>query len=300
MTTPIAPADRLLVAPYVTVPEFRAAPTWIDSDDLIPGGTADKQDDELFNVLLRASAWADNEVNPGFGLGASTVVEQLRVRARRDGTVAIHPSKIPVRQVTGLAYGADPGNLTDMTDLSGVWIEDGRSIITAIPSRAGFAAAGLEFGRPSPGGQLYARMTYKAGYATTVLAASATTGAAQVTVADPAGIFPGDVLRIWDPGLEEAVTVAAGYAPGSTIAPLAGALTNAHATGAGISGLPAEAKQAIICYSVALLLREDVSSEEPFADAEFGPAARRSDAGGRAGGLLGEAEDLLGPYRRVR
>lgn len=300
MTTPTAPADRLLVAPYVTVPEFRAAPTWIDSDDLIPGGTSSAQDEELYNVLIRASAWADTQTNPGFGLGASTVTEQLRARAMRDGTVAIHPSKAPVRQVTGVAYGGDPGSLTAASDLSGVWIEDGRAILAAIPSRAGFAAAGLEFGRPTPGGRMYVRATYTAGYATTVLAADVTAGATQVTVTDPAGIFPGDVLRIWDPGVEEAVTVAAGYTPGSATVPFAGALANAHATGAGISGMPPEVHQAVIAYTVALLLREDVSSQEPFAGAEFGPAARRSDTGGRAGGLVDEAERLLVPYRRVR
>jgi hypothetical protein len=299
VTTPIAPADRLLVAPYVTVPEFRAAPTWIDSDDLIPGGTADKQDDELYNVLLRASAWADNEVNPGFGLGASAVTEQLRARTARDGTLAIHPSKTPVRQVTALAYGASPSNLADTADLSGVWIEDGRQILAAAATGGNWAAAGLEFGSARPGGRTYVRITYTAGYATTVLAADATAGASQVTVTDPAGIFPGDVLRIWDPGLEEAVTVAAGYTPGSTTVPLAGVLVNAHTTGAGLSGLPAEVKQAVITYAVALLMRDDVSSEEPFADSEFGPAARRSDTGGRAGGLVSDAENLLRPYRRV-
>lgn len=300
MASPVAPADRLLVAPYVTVPEFRAAPTWIDSDDLIPGGTASKQDDELHNVLIRASAWADNETNPGFGLGAASVTEQLRARTGRDGSIAIHPSQIPVRQVTALSYGTDPTALTVMNDLSAVWIEDGRQILAAVPSRGNWAAAGLEFGRPYPGGRSYVSITYTAGYASTTLAADAAAAATSVTVTDPAGIFPGDVLRVWDPGVEEAVTVAAGYVPGSTSVPLSGALTNAHTAGAGISGMPAEIKQAVICYTVALLLREDVSSEEPFAEAEFGPAARRATSGGRAGGLVDEAEDLLRPYRRVR
>lgn len=300
MVSPVAPADRLLVAPYVTVPEFRAAPTWIDSDDLIPGGTSDKQDDELRNVLIRASAWADNQTNPGFGLGAASVTEQLRARTARDGSIAIHPSQIPVRQVTALSYGTDPTALTAMSDLSGVWIEDGRSILAAIPNRGNWAAAGLEFGRPYPGGRSYVSITYTAGYASATLAGATLAGAQQVTVSDPSGIFPGDVLRIWEPGVEEAVTVAAGYVPGSTTVPLSGTLTNAHTAGAGLSGLPAEIHQAVICYAVALLLREDVSSEAPFAGADMGPAARRSSTGGRSGGLVNEAEDLLRPYRRVR
>lgn len=289
--------EGLLAEPYVTVPEFRAAPTWLDTDDLIPGGTDDRQDDELYNVLLRASAWADNRTLQR--LGAHTATEQLRVRPDRSGRLSIHPSNIPARLVTAISYGTDPANLATISDLSGVWIEDGRQILLTVPGRSNWTGF-LEFGPPSSGDEVYVRISYTCAYASTTLTAPASAGASTVAVSAPAGIMPGDVLRIWDPGNEEAVTVAAGFVPGMATVPLAAPLASSHAIGAGLSGLPAELHQSIICYAVALLLREDVSSDEPFAGAEFGPAARRSGTGGRSGGLVDEAERMLAPYRRVR
>ncbi|MGH3376336.1 MAG: hypothetical protein ACRDP6_16505 [Actinoallomurus sp.] len=295
---PTPAVEGLLVEPYVTVPEFRAAPTWIDSDDLIPGGTSTKQDDELFNVLLRASAQVDTTVMQR--LGGHTAVEQLRARTDRRGVLSIHPSNNPVRAVTALSYGADPTSLVLLTDLTGVWIEDARQVLVSAPTRGSWAGF-LEFGPATPAGATaFVRLTYTAGYGSATLTATANTGASTLAVSAPAGIMPGDVLRIWDPGFEEAVTVAPGYVPGATTVPIVSPLTQTHAAGAGISALPADIHQAVICFTVALLLREDASSDAPFAGAPFGPAARRSSAGGKAGGLLDEAERLLAPYRRIR
>ncbi|MFC5184373.1 hypothetical protein [Actinomadura harenae] len=296
MSTP-TPPDVLLTAPYVAVAAFRAAPTWLDSDDLIPGGTATKQDAELYNVLLRASAWADNQCNQS--LGAAPHTQQRNVRPNRRGDIVIHASSVPVRQVTAVSLGAGPASLSPLSDLSGVWVEDGRSIHITNPARTNWAGW-LEFGTAAPGRDMLASITYTAGYASATLTAAASSGATAVTVSTPSGIFPGDVLRIWDPGLEEAVIVAPGYTPGSSTVPLATPLGQTHAAGAGVSGLPADVHQAVICYTVALLMREDVSSQAPFAEAPFGPAARTASSGGQAGGLVNEAERLLMPYRRVR
>lgn len=295
---PSPAVEGLLTEPYVTVPEFRAAPTWLDSDDLIPGGTSTKQDNELYNVLLRASAQVDTTVMQR--LGGHTAVEQLRSRTDRQGMLSIHPSNNPVRKVTAVSYGPDPTSLTALTDLSGVWIEDARQVTVAAPTRANWAGF-LQFGPPAgPSGLTWMQLTYTAGYASATLTGTANSGTSTLPVSNPAGIMPGDVLRVWDPGVEEAVTVAAGYTVGSTSVPLASPLTQTHSAGAGVSGLPADIHQAVICHTVALLLREDVASEAPFADSQYGPSARRATSGGKAGGLLDEAERLLMPYRRVR
>lgn len=290
--------DGLLVEPYVTVPEFRAAPTWIDSDDLIPGGTSTKQDNELYNVLLRASANVDTAV--GQRLGGHTAVEQLRARTSRRGILSVHPSNNPVRAVTALSYGPDPSSLAALSDLTGVWIEDARQVLVPAPTRGSWAGF-LEFGPATPPGvTTYVRLATTAGYGTATLTAPVIAGGTSLPVSAPAAIMPGDVLRIWDPGFEEAVTVAPGYTPGSASVLIVSPLTQPHAIGAGVSALPADLHQAVICHTVALLLREDASSEQPFAAAPFGPAARRATSGGKAGGLLDEAERLLMPYRRVR
>lgn len=292
MTVPAV--EGLLGAPYVTVPEFRASPTWLDSNDLVPGGNTAAQDAELTNVLLRASQWVDNRA--GQRLGAHTAVEQLRVRLHR-GRLIVHPSNTPVREVTEVAYGPDPGSVAPLADLGAVWVEDGRQIVTHLGGPGGVR---LEFGSASPGGEVYVRIGYVAGYTATTLAAAAAQAATQITVADPTGIYPGDVLRIWDPAREEAVTVASGYVPGTPVVPLAGALSHDHDTGAGVSGLPADVHQAVICCAVALLLREDAAAADGvFGDADVGPVAR-SEAGSQAGDLIGQAARLIAPYRRVR
>lgn len=289
----------LLTAPYVTPAEFAACPTWLDTGNLIAGGTEAQQDAELTNVLLRASARADSRC--GQRLGAHTATEQLRARTGRDGRLSIHPSSNPVRAegITAVAYGPAPGNLTELTDLSGVWVEDGKQVLLYAVTRANFA--GLEFGPPpGRGGEVLVRLGYVAGYASTVLADDAEQAATSMTVADPTGIYPGDVLRLWDPGTEEAITVAPGYAPGSTLVPLVGALAAAHGLGAGVSALPADVHQAVINYAVAALLREPKNTGSSFGGAAYGPEARKDEAKSRAAGLVTEADGLLRTYRRIR
>ena len=82
--------------------------------------------------------------------------------------------------------------------------------------------------------------------------------------------------------------------------PLAAGVTQyAHAQNTGITGMPRNLIQAVIALTVALLMREDVSAEEPASG--FGPAARTTDEGrgGAAAGLVNDAENWLDKYRPV-
>jgi hypothetical protein len=308
LTTPTV--EGLLTVPYVSVAEFSTAPTWLDVDDLVPGGTANQQAAELYNVLLRASDWADEWC--GQRLGAHTAFEQTRARVNRDGLVYLHPSNVPVRQVTGIAYGSNFQNLTLLTDLTQVWVEDSRGIVVSMIPQHGSFAGTLEFGSiPSTSNvQIFVEYQYVAGYCSTTLSSPVLAAATSLPLVDPTGLqapsttllgsLKGSTARIWDPLLEEAVTVASGYTAGSTPVPITTGTVNAHAAGVSVSELPAEVHQAIICFAVSLMLREDVAGEEPFAGTPYGPALRRSKAGGAAGGLLDSAYELLAPYRRVR
>jgi hypothetical protein len=60
--------------------------------------------------------------------------------------------------------------------------------------------------------------------------------------------------------------------------------------------MPRKVLMAVIAYTVALLMREDVSAEEPASP--FGPAARTtgSERGGAAAGLVNDARGWLRPY----
>lgn len=308
----LASVEGLLTDPYVSVAEFRAAPTWLDSDDLIPGGVQVAQDDELKNVLLRASAWADNHCN--LRLGAHVVTEQLRGRPNRYGQLMLHPSNFPVRSVTNLAYGADFQQLTAISNQSQYWVENEQGIVVALFPNSGQFMGSLQFGTARPdGGEVFVQIQYIAGYASTTLTAGVTSSTANMPVADATGFLApstalvgtlrGSVARVWDPGFEEAVSVNTGYTAttGPATIPVTANFQNSHAAGTLVSEMPAEIHQAIICYAVGLLMREDVTNEEPFGHTPYGPTARKATRGtSRAGGLVNEAECLLNPYRRRR
>jgi hypothetical protein len=303
-----------LTQPYVSVPEFRAAPTWLDSDDLIPGGVQGQQDEELANVLLRASSWADEHAGGGTDrpwFGAHLVTEQCRTRINRYGQVFLHPSDHPVREITGLAYGADFQSMAVMSDLTQTWVEDSRGIVVSVIPWRGSWTGTLEFGAVAvPGGQMFVQYQYVSGYCNTRLTGAASAGTSTLNVADSTGLQPpatnllgnlsGSTARIWDAGIEEAVTVAPGFTTGSATVPLTSPLASPHAAGVIVSEFPAAVRQAIICYAVGLLMREDVTSEDPYPGTPYGPTARRAKSGGKSGGLVSEAEKLLRPFRRVR
>ena len=328
MTTPeqvITPVSTTpLTVPYVSVAEFRATPTWLDTADLIESGSGPQQDAELFNVLLRASAWADSFC--GQQLGAHSEVDQLRVRVDRNGLAYIHPANYPVRQVTGLAFGSDFQNLTALTDLTQVWVEDQQGIVVSMLPLKGSFAGTLQFGTiPQSSTYMFVQVSYVAGYVSTTLSATAAAGSSSISVVNPTGIsappssgvlgitLPGTTLRIWDPlnpavptGGEEAVKVAAGYSNGSSTVNLVSPTANLHTVGTGpggqvqVSEMPATVHQAVVDMAVALMLREDTAGDEPFAGETFGPAAKRSKHGGQSAGLLDHAYELLEPFRRRR
>lgn len=307
----------LLVVPYVSVPEFQAAPTWLDLDDLIEGGTAAQQEAELYNQILKASAWADNYVQQS--LKASYVVENLQCRVDRMGRIWVHPSYVPIRSISALSWGFDLWDMQPVTNFnttpgSGAysWIEDSKGVIVIL-SGLNSASGGpqIQFGGPPPATtQVYVQIEYVAGYGHGVLTEASSAGSSTLVVDDNMGFQAGftsyagnpygaSVARIWDPGNEEALTVEG--VTGTTDLSFTSATLYNHQAGVNISELPAEVKQAVIQYACGLLLREDVSNDLPFPGSP-GPSAanRRSESRGVAGGLITEAERLLSPYKRVR
>ncbi len=298
--------DGLPTVPYVTVPEFLAAPTWLDNQDLIPGGTETQQEAELYNVLLKASGWANRIAEQT--LCAHTVIEQDRYPVDRYGNIYIVPLNNPIRQVNAIACGRDFQNLALLTlSPANPWIERQESIIVSQVA-GGADLSSLQFGRAlTTCGEVYVQYSYVAGFCNTTLSAPASAGASQITVANPAGLvaavtggllgtIPGSVARIWDPGAEEAIQVSNSWVAGTNPVLLASPLVNDHAAGAGVSEMPAELHQAVQELAVGLLMREDVSFEEPYGNTPFGPTVRESHEGGQAGGLINHAREILFRY----
>jgi hypothetical protein len=283
----------------MTTTAFRGYPHWLDLDDLIQGGIANVQDDALADVLLAASQWCAAELGD-MRLDAHVVSgEQRRCRVLPDGRVTLQPRDIPLRAVLSLSYGYDPANLAALAlpDPS-MTVYDGRTIRWC-PQGGRL----LGWGRR----ELLVDWSYLAGFPVPVLAALASPADTSVTVTDPVGILPGDLLRCYDPGSSEVLTVSPSYAPvlptvppTATAVPLASPVLKEHAEGTGITGMPRDALQAVIAYGVALLMREDVSDEDPVAG--FGPAARTtsgSQRGGQAGGLVNDASRMLRAYKQI-
>lgn len=305
MPVQVLPTRPELARPYLTAAQFTAYPSWLDLDNLIPGGVASVQTDELTDILLQASRWADN-ICDNMRLSAHLVSgENQRTTVGRVGRITIRPRDIPLRGIVSLSYGWDPSSMITLgLPVASMWIEAGRRVSFSPGAGQSFTGPAIQFGNPpAPESAVYVTWSYVAGYPSATIA-SAAANASSITLSDPTGVLPGDVLRIYDSGVSEALTVASTYTPANptipptpTAVPLAANTLNAHAAGTGVTGFPREILQAVICYTVALLMREDVADEVP--QSRFGPASRTTTAGrgGQAGGLINDAEQLLAPYR---
>lgn len=302
----VQPPSGVLAQSYVTPGMFQGFPNWLDLDNLVPGGAAGLQADELADVLLQASDWAVGACENMLLHAHWVQGENQRTRAGGGGRLYVKPREIPVRAVTALSYGWDPSAMTALAlPAPGMWIEDGREVSFVPSAGLQFTGPAIQFGPvPRPGMLTYVTWSYVAGYPSTTLNVQVNSGASSIEVADPAGILPGDVLRIYDLGVSEALTVASSYVPlmpavppSPTSIPLAADTLHAHAASTGVTGMPRKILQAVIAYAVSLLMREDVSAEEPASP--FGPAARTTGAGrgGQAAGLVNDAYGWLAPYR---
>jgi hypothetical protein len=289
--------------PYVSTAAFQAHPTYLDLDGLRVGSPdPSDQTAELNNILLKASAWADNQCNQP--LGAHVKVQKFRQRLDRYGRLLVHADENPVVAVTGLSWGYSPTALNVVTDLSGVWVEDDRQIVMTLPGPSIPSLAGLQFGGST--GEVYVQLAYTAGFVATVLGAAASSGATTLTVADPTGIVPGGQYRIWEPGVEETVIVSPSWTPpAATAAPVAASVALAaptqfaHTKGHDLSGMPAEVRTAVIQYATALLMRPDSTAEDEFPNTSLGSDTRRNDP--RNGtGLIADAARTLSSYGRIR
>lgn len=282
--------------PYITLQEFKDAPTGIEIDNLVSYAfTQAQQDAELFNVINRASSWIDTYCNQV--LEATTETETSHTaRFNNNGDLIFHPKFSPIIALTSLSYGSQPGNLLSITDCSKAWLENSQ-IILPYASIIGNSSQGpLQFGSFGNSRQkVYINYTYVNGYTNTTIV-SATGGTTSLTVADGTGIIAGQQLKIYDGASSELVTVSSTYVFGSTTVPLVFALGYTHVSGISISGLPGVIKEACILYTVALLKSRGDSAMVMRQGANPGEVIAVADKGGSD---ISMAKQLLNPYKRV-
>lgn len=281
--------------PYLTVAEYKNAPTSIDWNNLVVGGNQQAQDSELANVILRASSYMNEYFNQS--LIAEQYTETQRVRVNGQGYLPLHANNDPIISLSDFQYGTDPNGLISLPDCSQVWFENQQIIIPLSQINNTFTSQGpLAFGSYAPRQQLFCKYTYIAGYVnTTTLVAVA--GTSTLTVSDGTGIVAGQQLRIYDLGKNEMVTVAPSYVYGSTTVPLTAPLLYTHLAGTAMGNLPNALKEACILITTAFIkMRGDQSLTMALTTSpttNIGNATRYS-------GEIAIALDMVNKYRRIR
>lgn len=282
--------------PYLTIAEFKNAPTSLDINTLVIGGNQAAQDAELANVILRASSYLDEYLNQN--LVANRYTETQRVRVNNQGYLALHPNNNPIVALESLLYGASPQNLQTLNDPSQCWFEPQQVLVPLGQMAATYSSAGpLSFGGWATRQQLFTKYTYVSGYVNTTIV-TAVAAATSLVVASGLGIVAGQSLRIYDGGLSETVTVASTYTYGSTTVPLTSALVYSHLDGVAMGNLPTAIKQATILATTAFLrIRGDKSNTMSITT-----RAQGSEIPGatRYGSDLQLALDMVNLYRRIR
>lgn len=299
MADAINPTTHQFSTPYLTLKEYKNAPTAIDIDNLVFNSSdPDVQDSELANVIARASSWIDTYCNQI--LGATQETESQRSRISSDGYIKWHPRYNPVIALTDLWYGNPSTNLYHASDVSSAWIEDQQILYPYASMSTLLTSQGpLQFGFPSTSGtQVYLKYTYINGYANTTIV-TAVAAATSLIVASGLGITVGQQLKIYDGMYSENVTVADTYVFGSTTVPLETPLIYSHESGTSISALPPAIKEACILATTAMLkIRGDSSLTMSVGTLPSNYAADNIQQ--NIGSDMGMAMDLLKPYRRIR
>jgi hypothetical protein len=296
MATAITPNTQFQSGSYLTLAEYKNAPTAIDYDNLVVGGNAAAQDAELASVIARASSFIDVHLNQT--LIARQIVEQQRTRITPQGNLILHTEYNPIIAISALNWGVTPSTMIAATDPSQCWLEPTQFIYPLAELGLTYSSQGpLSFGfPPSVRSQIYTNYTYIAGYVNTGIA-TATAAATSLTVQDATGIVAGQQLNIYDGSSSERVTVATTYTFGSTTVPLTSALAYTHAAGVAISGLPPAVKEAAILVTTDFLkVRGDNSLTMAVTTrASSGPSVQDI-----IGSDLALAKELLRPFRKIR
>lgn len=297
MTTAISPITRQISRPYLSLQEFKNAPTALDYGNLVAGGNQTAQDAELTNAIIRASSAIDQYCNQI--IGATLDTEQQRTRIKSDGTIRFHPKYFPVVAMTDLQLGWTPNALTAVTDPSQAWFEEQEIIYPYAQLPQSMSSQGpLSFGFPmSSRAETFIKYTYVNGYANTLVATSASAGATSIICEDGLGVVAGMSLTIYDGANTERVTVANTYTFGSATISLTAPLIYAHAVGISVGNLPAAIKQAAILYtSAALKIRGDAALVMSVTNAP----SQQSGGSQRVGSDIALAQEILEPFRRIR
>jgi len=284
--------------PYLTIAEYKQAPTAIDIDNLVVGGNLAAQNAELENAIFRASSYMDEYFNQN--LCANTETESQRVRVSNQGYVAVHPTNDPIIAVREFLYGSVPNNLYTLNDPTTIWFEEQQFLVPVAPlSQTQYSSQGpLGFYGFPPAGNfwVYCQYTYDAGFVNNAMA-TAVAGQSSLVMANSIGIQAGARYKIHDGANSEFVTVASTYAYGENTIPLVSPLLYSHAPGVTMGNLPNAVKEACILITTAFLkVRGDNSLTMGITTKPIGNQLPAQMYGGE----IALALTMVDKYRRIR
>jgi hypothetical protein len=296
MANAVTTTSPLFSVPYLTIAEYKQAPTAVDVDDLVGGGTQAINNQELANVVARASSWIDSYC--GQVLGATTDTEAMRARVDRNGFLTIHPRFFPIVEVVSLSYGVLPNSIAPI-DVSTVWIENQSIVVPLTGINMAFSNGPIQFnGNYSTTQESFVSVKYVNGYANTVLTSNVSASATSIPVSDLAAFLPGGQFAIYDGSNTELLNVASTFTPtsGAGSLPISTQLAYAHTNGISVSTLPPAIKQAAIYVTSAIL---KARGNAALVMGNITPGAVQNANPGANNDLMA-AWDILKPYRRIR
>lgn len=295
MTQELTVTSPIGSTPYITIAEYKQAPTSVDVDDFVGGGSMALNDVELVNVIARASSWIDSHC--GQVLAATQDTEAFRARISRDGFLKVHPRYHPIIAVVAASYGSNP-TLMNTLDPTTAWIEE-MAVVFPLSGIAASFLGQIQFSRVySPLAEQFVQMTYVNGYANSLTSTTSSAGATQLAVTDVTGFQPGTHFTVFDGVETENLEVASSFVPsvGAGLLPLVNPAAYAHTAGVSASAFPPAVKQAAI-YMTNVVLKSRGNSA--VAMTPLTP----SQIIGNNPNVANDYEmacDLLQPFRRIR
>lgn len=295
MTQELTSVSALFSTPYLTNDEYRQAPTSVDVDDFVGGGSMAINDVELGNVIGRASSWID--AHCGQVLAATVDTDSFRARVSRDGMLNMHPRYWPIVAIEAASFGSNPVVMNTL-DPTTAWIEPMAVVFPLSGLNASFLGQ-IQFSRTySPSAIQYCSLTYVNGYANALTTATSAIGATLLTVNDRTGFVAGMRFNVYDGINTELLTIASSHthATGPGTLPLASPATCAHSAAVSVSALPPAVKQAAI-YMTNVILKSRGNSALVM---ESITPSRIVGDNPNVSGDYNAAIDLLKPFRRIR
>lgn len=240
---------------YITVKEFKNAPTGIDFMSIIPGGTEAQNDAEIYNILVRASAWVD-EICKQKTLEATVNTEIKQVTLNRNGLVNVHTSMIPIAELLYIQYRISPVGPWNPIPLDYIQAYNRYFTIYNLSPASAFTVP-ESYGYTTPQRMrdiqqipIIVKYTYVNGYANTLIAENVDMGTSIITLMKVTGVYSGQSLTIYDGEKTESVVI--DETNGSQVT-LTSPLLFDHFKDTAISAIPASVKQATILLASYLI-----------------------------------------------